>query len=245
MRPQGFLGRAFAHSQKELGLAENPNHWTDDDVLRALCQAGVDLPGNLIVGARSFDRFMHAGPAAPVSPDRYPDLANAAMHGALPGSSAGGDQPKFCTVRETDGQHVIVKFSPAGDSAPELRWADLLVCEHLALRVLSERGHRAADTRIFIGGGRTMLEVERFDRTPHGRIGMVSLLALTRNTLAKWTTGPRQLSGWKPAGCCVMLTLTECGFWKRTASSLAIRIAITEHLFADRSAGQLGAGSRI
>lgn len=177
MRPQGFLGRAFAHAHKELGLADNPNHWTDDDVLRALCQAGADLPGNLIVGARSFDRFMHAGPAAHASPDQYPDLANAAMHGALPGSSAGGDQPKFCTVRETDGRHVIVKFSPAGDSAPERRWADLLVCEHLALRVLSEGGHRAADTRILIGGGRTMLEVERFDRTLHGRIGMVSLLA--------------------------------------------------------------------
>ena len=98
------------------------------------------------------------------------------MHGALPGSSAGGEQPKFCTVRE-DGQPVIVKFSPAGGSAPERRWADLLVCEHLALETLNEAGVPAAKTRIISGGGRTLLEVERFDRTPRGRIGMVSLLA--------------------------------------------------------------------
>ena len=44
------------------------------------------------------------------------------MHGALPGSSAGGEQPKFCTIRE-DGHPVIVKLSPAGGSAPERRWA--------------------------------------------------------------------------------------------------------------------------
>lgn len=177
MRPQGFLGRAFAHAQKGLGLADNPNHWTDDDVLRALCQAGEDQPGNLIVGARSFERFMQAPPMTPVDPGQYPQLANAAMQGALPGSSAGGEQPKFCTVRQEDGRHVIVKFSPAGDSAPERRWADLLVCEHLALSILNERGHDAASTRIFVADGRTMLEVERFDRTPQGRIGMVSLLA--------------------------------------------------------------------
>jgi hypothetical protein len=177
MRPQGFLGRAFAHAQKDLGLADNPGHWGDDDVLRALCQAGEDLPGNLILGARAFERFTHAGAPTRVTPDGYADLANAAMQGALPGSSAGGEQPKFCTVRDEDGQHVIVKFSPAGDSAPERRWADLLVCEHLALTVLNEGGAPAARTRIFTGGGRTLLEVERFDRTPRGRIGMVSLLA--------------------------------------------------------------------
>jgi hypothetical protein len=98
------------------------------------------------------------------------------MHGALPGSSAGGEQPKFCTVRQ-DGRPVIVKFSPAGHSAPERRWADLLVCEHLALSTLDQAGIPAAKTRIFVGDGRTLLEVERFDRTVRGRIGMVSLLA--------------------------------------------------------------------
>jgi hypothetical protein len=98
------------------------------------------------------------------------------MRGALPGSSAGGEQPKFCTVRD-DGQPVIVKFSPAGTSEPERRWADLLACEHLALTVLRDAGIAAAQTRVIQAGGRNLLEVVRFDRTPKGRIGMVSLLA--------------------------------------------------------------------
>ena len=38
MRPQGFLGRALAHGRRDLGLAENPDHWSEDDVLRALQQ---------------------------------------------------------------------------------------------------------------------------------------------------------------------------------------------------------------
>src|SRR5215207_2644456 len=49
MPRQGFIGRAFAHARKDLRLADNPEHWTDDDVLKALCQAGEDLPGNLIL----------------------------------------------------------------------------------------------------------------------------------------------------------------------------------------------------
>nr|WP_093111637.1 type II toxin-antitoxin system HipA family toxin YjjJ [Variovorax sp. CF079] len=196
MRPQGFLGRAFAHARKELHLADNPDHWTDDDVLRALSQAGDDLPGNLILGAGSFERYMHAGPADRASPDLYPELAEAAMHGALPGSSAGGEQPKFCTVRE-DGRPVIVKFSPAGDSAPEQRWADLLVCEHLALSTLNAAGVPAARTRIFVAGGRTLLEVERFDRTTRGRIGMVSLLAFDNEYIGQidnWAASAERMS---------------------------------------------------
>jgi hypothetical protein len=176
LRPQGFLGRAFAQARQDLRLAENPAHWTDDDTLRALCLAGEDLPGNLIVGEESFRRFTQAAPVRPVDPDAYAGLAEAAMRGAMPGSSAGGEQPKFTAVRQ-DGHPVIVKFSPAGDSAPAQRWADLLHCEHLSLEVLAEGGVPAARSRIFQGGGRVLLEVERFDRTVRGRIGMVSLLA--------------------------------------------------------------------
>ncbi|MBT2321310.1 type II toxin-antitoxin system HipA family toxin YjjJ [Variovorax paradoxus] len=196
MRPQGFLGRAFAHARKDLRLADNPDHWTDDDVLKALCQAGEDLPGNLILGAKSFERLMHAGPGDRVPPERYAELAEAAMHGALPGSSAGGEHPKFCTVRD-DGQPVIVKFSPSGNSAPERRWADLLLCEHLALALLDETGVPAAKTRIFMDGGRTLLEVERFDRTPRGRIGMVSLLAFDNEYIGQidnWAASAERMS---------------------------------------------------
>jgi hypothetical protein len=107
------------------------------------------------------------------------------MHGTLSGSSAGGEQPKFCTLVGnpascTAGRHVLVKFSPAGDAPTDQRTRDLLVCEHLALQTLLNAGIPAAKTQIVTGAGRVFLEVERFDRTSHaqglGRIGMVSLM---------------------------------------------------------------------
>lgn len=178
MRPQGFLGRAFAQSYPELKLPTHPDQWTDEQVLRALALNGDDLPGNLVVGERSFQRFIERGrrPSPPCSPADYPRLAIGAMLGAAPGSSAGGEQPKFACVRE-DGVHVLVKFSPPADTAVGQRWSDLLVCEHLALQQLAASGIPAARSRIRQAEGRTFLEVERFDRTPRGRVGMVSLRA--------------------------------------------------------------------
>ena len=175
MRPQGFMGRTFAHAHPELQLATDLRHWSDDDALKALVMFGDDLPGNLIVGEPAFQRF-HTLPqrASRVqSFEDYPALATMAMQGTLPGSSAGGEQPKFCTI--TDGRAVLVKFSPEGDSPVNQRFRDLLVCEHLALRTLADAGLPAADTQIFSASGRTFLESQRFDRTPAGRIGMVSL----------------------------------------------------------------------
>jgi hypothetical protein len=96
------------------------------------------------------------------------------MHGTLGGSSAGGEQPKFCTI--TAGRPVLVKFSPAGDAPTDQRTRDLLVCEHLALQTLLDAGISAAKTQIFTGAGRVFLEAERFDRTEFGRVGMVSLM---------------------------------------------------------------------
>ena len=183
MRPQGFMGRTFAHTHPELQLGSDPRHWSDDDVLRALTLFGDDLPGNLIMGEAAFARF-HTLPARASRADSaldYPHLADQAMQGTHPGSSAGGEQPKFCTL--TAGRPVLVKFSPAGDSAVDQRSRDLLVCEHLALHTLNVAGISAARTQIFTGAGRVFLEAERFDRTPaangsggqNGRIGMVSL----------------------------------------------------------------------
>ncbi len=185
MRPQGFIGRAFAHGHPELGLPANPEHWTDDHVLQALALCGEDLPGNLVVGAESFNRFqsLAARPPAQVTADDYPAMADSAMQGTLPGSSAGGEQPKFCTV--CDGRQVIVKFSPAGNSPADKRARDLLVCEHLALRTLQEAGVAASTTRVLIEAGRVFLEVERFDRTARGRIGMVSLMAYDAQHVGK------------------------------------------------------------
>jgi len=175
MRPQGFIGRTFAHAHPELQLGNDPRHWNDDDVLRALALFGDDLPGNLIVGEAAFQRF-HSLPERASRADSaadYPHLAEQAMQGTVGGSSAGGEQPKFCTV--TAGRHVIVKFSPAGDAPVEQRTRDLLVCEHLALQTLAQAGLPAARTQLFTVAGRVFLESERFDRTAQGRIGMVSL----------------------------------------------------------------------
>ncbi|MBW8467865.1 MAG: type II toxin-antitoxin system HipA family toxin YjjJ [Thiobacillus sp.] len=177
MRPQGFMGRTFALAHPELRLPDDLRYWSDDDVLKALVQAGDDLPGNLIVGQPAFERFHTLAQRASRVSDpelEYPALAEQAMQGTLPGSSAGGEQPKFCTV--FNGQAVIVKFSPAGDAPADQRMRDLLVCEHLALHTLAQAGLPAAQTRIVAAGGRVFLEAQRFDRTARGRIGMVSLL---------------------------------------------------------------------
>ena len=180
MRPQGFMGRTFAHAHPELQLGSDPQHWSGDDVLRALSMFGEDLPGNLIVGEAAFQRF-HTLPQRALRVDSagdYPRLAELAMQGSLGGSSAGGEQPKFCTV--VAGRPVLVKFSPGGDSPVDQRIRDLLVCEHLALQTLAQAGLPAARSQIFNGAGRVFLESERFDRTVAadgqiGRIGMVSL----------------------------------------------------------------------
>jgi hypothetical protein len=179
MRPQGFMGRTFAHAHPELQLGGDPSHWNDDDVLRALALFGDDLPGNLIVGDAAFQRFHSLAERASrvASAADYPALADQAMQGTHPGSSAGGEQPKFCTV--CDGRPVLVKFSPADDSPVAQRLRDLLVCEHLALQTLATDGVAAAPTQVFRGGGRVFMESERFDRSVQqgriGRVGMVSL----------------------------------------------------------------------
>ena len=175
MRPQGFMGRTFAAAHPELQVAADPRRWSDDDALKAMVTFGDDLPGNLIVGEQAFERYHGLARRASraESWQDYPALADAAMQGGLPGSSAGGEQPKFCTINS--GRHVLVKFSPASDTAVSQRVRDLLVCEHLALQTLGQAGHPAATTQIFQASGRVFLESERFDRTPQGRIGMVSL----------------------------------------------------------------------
>ena len=187
MRPQGFMGRNFAQRHPDLQLPTDPRHWSDDDVLRALALRGEDLPGNLLVGNASLARFHALSPrlARASSADDYPALARGALQGQLPGSSAGGEQPKFCCV--TQGRSVIVKFSSGGDSLVDQRTRDLLLCEHLALEVLRQAGLPAARTQVFLREGRVFLESERFDRcspwageapgaAPPGRIGMVSLM---------------------------------------------------------------------
>jgi serine/threonine protein kinase HipA of HipAB toxin-antitoxin module len=73
------------------------------------------------------------------------------------------------------------------DTAAGQRWADLLVCEHLALQLLTEAEAElslATRSALMMAGGRTFLEVERFDRIGlTGRRGMVSLEAVNAEFL--------------------------------------------------------------
>jgi hypothetical protein len=178
-RPQGFLGRAFVQAHPDLALPSHLAHWRDEHILLALVCAGEDLPGNLLVGAASLDRYLarplgQSATAVVNDPEQdYPRLALQALVSAAPGSSAGGEQPKFCAV--TDGVPVLVKFSPAGNAPADQRWRDLLVCEALALQTLQAAGIAAAQTDMVQAGGRVFLQSRRFDRTANGRVGMVSL----------------------------------------------------------------------
>jgi hypothetical protein len=179
MRPQGFLGRASAQAYPALQLPPRLSDWTDDHIVRALVYAGEDLPGNLLLGPSALARYLSlpsgcrsAAPVVTAPAQDYPLLAQQALGNAAPGSSAGGEQPKFCAV--VAGVAVLVKFSSAGSAPSDQRWRDLLVCEALALQTLQGAGIAAAETTLVQAAGRVFLQSRRFDRTAQGRVGMVS-----------------------------------------------------------------------
>lgn len=186
MRPQGYLGRAYAARHgAELGLPERLKDWADTHALRALLVHGHDVVGNLLLGDIARDRFLAASVPDPIEERQkaveYTRLAIEAARGEKPGSSAGGEQPKFTTFAITsDGpRHVIVKFSEMEESPVSERWRDLLLAEHLALDTLREAGIPAAKTRIVDHGSQRFLEAERFDRIGNlGRRALFSLAAL-------------------------------------------------------------------
>ncbi len=204
MRPQGFLGRSFAKQYLGQALGSDPRQWSNDDVLLAIAQFGDDLPGNLIVGEAALQRHLQrSANGLPVAaPCDYPALAQAAIEGAVPGSSAGGEQPKFCCL-DHDGRSWIVKFSAAEDNAVAQRVRALLRCEHLALQTLRSAGLPAAHTQLHDIAGRVFLAVERFDRTAPdllgqmpGRIGMVSLESFNAEfvgTVDQWAKTAQRL----------------------------------------------------
>lgn len=186
--PQGFLGRRFPRSFPELGLPDRLGAWSDDHALYAIAQRGDDLPGNLIVGEASMQRwYRRAGQVDVWSKsdghpvEAYREMAERVLAGQMPGSSAAGERPKF-TARAGTGAaaiHSLMKFSPPVSEPHGQRWSDLLVCEHVAAKTLNNAGHAAARTRIHQSNSRTFLEVERFDRSgERGRIGVVTLGAL-------------------------------------------------------------------
>lgn len=186
MRPQGYLGRAYAARHgAALGLPERLTDWTDTHALRALLAHGHDVVGNLLLGDSARERFLEAPVSEPITvehtPAEYARLALEACRGEIAGSSAGGEQPKFTAHAMTpDGpRHVIVKFSELEPGPVSERWRDLLLAEHLALATLREAGIPASKTQIIDHGGQRFLEVQRFDRIGNlGRRAMISLAAV-------------------------------------------------------------------
>ena len=135
-RPQGFLGRAIAMQiSRSLPVPDEPRRWSDDDTLGYLQAASEDLPGSHVVGddclRRALARSVFPESANLIDVDeratRYPEMARLAAS-ALPGTSAGGEQPKFLTTLRNGPANfhpVLVKFSPPMDQAAGQRWAEV------------------------------------------------------------------------------------------------------------------------
>ncbi|MCR4373245.1 MAG: HipA domain-containing protein, partial [Acidobacteria bacterium] len=164
--------------------------WSDHHILLAMSRRGEDLPGNLVVGDESFARWQALDIPVSTRGD-YPELAEATIAGHPPGSSAGGERPKFGAF--VDGRHVLVKFAArgggggGGGDAVARRWCDLLVLEALALHVVSAHGVPAARTSIIDGGSHCFLESERFDRVGiRGRVAVLSLAAVQDDPADPW-----------------------------------------------------------
>ena len=211
IRPQGFIGRAIAGRMSNiLQVPANPQTWSDDDTMIYLQAAGEDLPGSLVVGDDCLRRALQQAltplpenliPTAAIA-ERYAALADHTAR-TLPGSSAGGEQPKFlATLTDESGAltPVLVKFSPPLDQPTGRRWADLLSAECLAHEILAEQNLAAPGVRIIDAAGRRFLEVPRFDRTAvGGRCGVVSLEALHNSasgaTQRHWPDAVQELIG--------------------------------------------------
>ncbi|MDX8380892.1 MAG: type II toxin-antitoxin system HipA family toxin YjjJ [Ghiorsea sp.] len=186
LRPQGFLGRQIATglAKQSDDFPPNPERWNANHIGRYLVSNGDDLPGNLKFGQQAYNRVPRK--IASSTPDDYPALADSVLAGEIPGSSAGGEQPKFTTYCGIQSAHVIVKFSPKGDDPVARRWKDILITEYHAAQVLDETTSATnsfhpnlictAKPQLIEKEGRLFLKSKRFDRSgEHGRLSMLSI----------------------------------------------------------------------
>jgi hypothetical protein len=141
---------------------------------------GHECVGNLLLGDFARERWLTLPSPVPVERHEFPGLAEGAALNGDPGSSAGGEQPKFVAYVDTPvgARHAIVKFA-GPENEVQQRWADLLVAEHLALETLRDSEHSAASTWVVDEGGYRFLVSERFDRDgERGRRALISLTAM-------------------------------------------------------------------
>jgi hypothetical protein len=192
-RPSGFLGRHFAATHADLRLPPRLTDWSDHHILIAMSRRGEDLPGNLLIGEESFARWQALEGLA-ATPSEYPTLADATIAGHPPGSSAGGERPKFGVL--VDGRHVLVKFAARGGATDVVRrrWGDLLALEGVALDVVGSRGISAARTNVIETPSHWFLESERFDRVGvRGRRAVLSLAAIHDDLADPWARAATSL----------------------------------------------------
>ena len=194
MGPQGFIGRQIAKKihDRFSEFPSDPKWWSTDHIGRYLISNGDDLPGNFTFGEQALLR-VRRDPVA-IDDAEYPRMAEKAMKGEVPGSSTGGEQPKFTAFSTKSASHVIVKFSPPGDTEISRRWRDILITEYHAIKVLQSQSLPAAKMRLFEAGGRLFLESQRFDRTgEHGRMSMISLASIDAEFVGSGSNWPRVL----------------------------------------------------
>lgn len=194
LRPQGYLGRSIvAVFARGRDAPKDIDLWRSEDILRSLITFVQDLPGNLVVynigdtqwrrGEKSVYSKLNFLPKFFEREQKFKELVSQAEFDPDSGSSAAGERPKFTTTLVHSDERlepVIVKFAPLVKGNPTAqRWADLLVCEEIALRSLAAHGIAAARSEILDAGEWRFLQSTRFDRTPQGgRIGVFALDAL-------------------------------------------------------------------
>lgn len=190
LRPQGYLGRELVRGfAKIIGAPEDITQWQAEDVLANLVVYGMNLPGDLIL-SKNISVIGRMNKVVQLSSlsirhrtNAFVALAELTDVDPSPASSAAGERPKFIETLTHDNntlQPVIVKFAPLVQGNPTAqRWADLLVCEEIALRALAAHGIAAARSEILDSDDWRFLQSTRFDRTPQGgRIGVFALDAL-------------------------------------------------------------------
>lgn len=192
--PQGFLGRQIAEdlASQSGDFPSDPRYWNANHIGRYLISNGDDLPGNFKFGEQALSRVRRR--PAVTTEEAYPALADSVMSGVIPGSSAGGEQPKFTTFCANRSAHVIVKFSPLGHSDVARRWRDILITEYHATEAIHSSDFPAAETRLIEIDGRLFLESQRFDRTGEfGRMPMLSLQSIDAEFTGIGSDWPRVL----------------------------------------------------
>ena len=195
LRPQGFLGRQIAAELASLSddFPPDPRHWNTSHIGRYLVSNGDDLPGNFKFGQQAHLRVRRKPEFTTVND--YPALADAVLNGAIPGSSAGGEQPKFTAYCGERSAHVIVKFSPLGDDAVARRWRDILITEYHAAEAIHNQDLPAAEINLIDREGRLFLESQRFDRAgEYGRMSMVSLQSVDAEFTGLGSDWPRVMT---------------------------------------------------